>query len=154
MFEIILIAISVFAIGDLALYKINKARKKELPSYLEQISPRPLDKFFEETEVSKRLTELLKKNKDVLMVMFVWVFFGMILPHNAFANGVESSLQNIKNEMMSIIRILAVMGLIWAGGSFLFGKPEAKQHMIYAIVGCVVAFAAESIVSLVQSLVR
>lgn len=68
---------------------------------------------------------------------------------------VESSLLGLKNVLLnSILPVLAVMGLGYAGFSFFTGNPNAKQNLIYAITGSVICFAAQSIVDLLQRVVR
>lgn len=68
---------------------------------------------------------------------------------------VESSLQNIQNKLINtILPLLAIIGLAISGLSFASGNPSAKQHLTYAIIGCVVGFGAQSIVNLIQTLVK
>ena len=67
----------------------------------------------------------------------------------------ESSLENIQDKLVNtFLPILAVIGLALAGISFATGNPGAKQHILYAIIGCVVGFGAESLVNLIRSLVN
>ena len=68
---------------------------------------------------------------------------------------VESSLQNIQNKLINtILPLLAIIGLGLAGISFATGNPNAKNHLMYAIIGCIVGFGAQSIVSMIQGLVH
>ena len=68
---------------------------------------------------------------------------------------VESSLIGLKVVLLnSILPIFAVLGLGFAGFSFLTGNPNAKQQLIYAISGAVIVFGAQSIVDLLQRVVR
>lgn len=68
---------------------------------------------------------------------------------------VESSLMGLKTVLLgSILPIFAVLGLGFAAFSFFTGNPNAKQHLIYAVVGSVILFGAQSIVDLVQRTVR
>ena len=68
---------------------------------------------------------------------------------------VESSLLGLKNVLLgSILPIFAVLGLGFAAFSFLTGNPNAKQHLIYAVTGAVILFGAQSIVDLLQRVVR
>lgn len=68
---------------------------------------------------------------------------------------VESSLMGLKTVLLgSILPIFAVLGLGFAAFSFFTGNPNAKQHLIYAVVGSVILFGAQSIVDLVQRVVR
>lgn len=68
---------------------------------------------------------------------------------------VESSLLGLKTVLLgSILPIFAVIGLGFAAFSFFTGNPNAKQHLIYAVTGSVILFGAQSIVDLVQRVVR
>lgn len=68
---------------------------------------------------------------------------------------VESSLLGLKNVLLgSILPVFAVLGLGFAAFSFITGNPNAKQHLIYAITGAGICFGAQSIVDLLQRVVR
>jgi hypothetical protein len=68
---------------------------------------------------------------------------------------VESSLVGLKSILLdSLLPVFSVMGLGFAGFSFLTGNPNAKQHLIYAITGAAICFGAQSIVDLLQRAVR
>ena len=68
---------------------------------------------------------------------------------------VESSLLGLKNVLLgSILPIFAVLGLGFAAFSFLTGNPNAKQHLIYAVTGATILFGAQSIVDLLQRVIR
>lgn len=95
-----------------------------------------------------------KKQVGILVTGIVFVSITILFPEFAHAS-VESSLQNIQNKLINtILPLLAIIGLALAGISFATGNPGARQHLIYAILGCVVGFGAQSIVSLIQSLVK
>ena len=73
---------------------------------------------------------------------------------NAFGS-VESSLQAVQNKLVGTLLPLGAMcGLAVAELSFVAGHPNARQHLFYAVVGAIVGFGAESIVSLIQSLIH
>ncbi len=68
---------------------------------------------------------------------------------------VESSLVGLKAVLLgSILPIFAVIALGFAAFSFFTGNPNSKQHLIYAVVGAVVLFGAQSIVDLIERVVR
>jgi type IV secretory pathway VirB2 component (pilin) len=68
---------------------------------------------------------------------------------------VESSLMGLKTMLLgSVLPIFAVLGLGFAAFSFFTGNMNAKQHLIYAVTGSVILFGAQSIVDLIQRLVR
>lgn len=95
------------------------------------------------------------KYKNLILPM-VAIFIGVLFilePSLAFAD-FESSLENIQDRLINtFLPILAVIGLALAGISFATGNAGAKQHIVYALIGCVIGFGAESIVELVRSLV-
>lgn len=74
----------------------------------------------------------------------------------AFANAsVESSLLGLKNVLLgSILPVFAVLGLGFAAFSFFTGNPNAKQHLIYAVTGSAILFGAQSIVDLMERVIR
>ncbi|MCB0390956.1 MAG: TrbC/VirB2 family protein [Bdellovibrionales bacterium] len=68
---------------------------------------------------------------------------------------VESSLMGLKSVLLgSILPIFAVLGLAFAAFSFFTGNPNAKQHLTYALIGSVILFGAQSIVDLIQRVIR
>ena len=80
--------------------------------------------------------------------------FLVFMPVLAHAS-VESSLMGLKSVLLgSILPIFAVLGLAFAAFSFFTGNPNAKQHLTYALIGSVILFGAQSIVDLIQRVVR
>lgn len=72
----------------------------------------------------------------------------------AFAS-VESTMQAVQGHLTgSILPMAAVLGLIFAGLSYVAGSPNARSHLVLAIIGAVVGFGAQSIVDLIRTLVR
>lgn len=68
---------------------------------------------------------------------------------------VESSLQAVQDKLVGTLLPLAAMcGLVIAGLSFVAGHPNARQHLVYAIVGAIVGFGSESIVSFIRNLIH
>jgi type IV secretory pathway VirB2 component (pilin) len=68
---------------------------------------------------------------------------------------VESSLLGLKSVLLgSILPIFAVLGLGFAAFSFITGNPDAKRHLTYAVIGSVILFGAQSIVDLIERVVR
>jgi type IV secretory pathway VirB2 component (pilin) len=47
-----------------------------------------------------------------------------------------------------------VIGIAIAGISFFTGNPNAKQHIAYAIIGCIIGFGAQGIVDFIAQTVR
>lgn len=85
-----------------------------------------------------------------------WLLLSLLVVMSPYANAsVESSLLGLKNVLLgSILPIFAVLGLGFAAFSFLTGNPNAKQHLVYAITGATILFGAQSIVDLIQRVVR
>lgn len=82
--------------------------------------------------------------------------FALLFVSVPMANAsVESSLLGLKTALLgSILPIFAVLGLGFAAFSFFTGNPNAKQHLVYAVTGSVILFGAQSIVDMIERVVR
>jgi hypothetical protein len=89
------------------------------------------------------------------MHKFTFLFLiGILGPSIAFGS-VESSLAGLKSVMIqTVLPVFAVLGLGFSSFSFFTGNPNAKQHLAYAVSGAVILFGAQSIVDLIQRVVR
>ena len=68
---------------------------------------------------------------------------------------VESSLAAVQTKLIgTILPLVAIIGLVFAGLSFVAGSQNARSHLILAIIGAAIGFGAPSIVSWIQSLVH
>lgn len=77
-----------------------------------------------------------------------------LFPEIGFAS-VESSLSAIQSKLVgTILPLASVLGLVWAGLSFVAGHPNAKSHLMLAIVGAIVGFGSQSIIALIRSVVH
>jgi hypothetical protein len=78
----------------------------------------------------------------------------LLLPTLGFAD-VEGSLRNMRSQLTGVILpLLSVIGLGIASVSFFSGNPQAKQHVIYAVLGCCFGFGAQQIADFIASMVR
>ena len=69
--------------------------------------------------------------------------------------GIESSLIDLKMKLTGVILpVLAVIGLALSAISLFSGNPNAKQHVIYAIAGCIFGFGAQAIVDFISQTIR
>ncbi len=69
--------------------------------------------------------------------------------------GLESSLLGLKSKLTGVILpVLSVIGIAIAAISFFTGNPNAKQHIAYAIIGCIFGFGAQAIVDFISQTVR
>lgn len=67
----------------------------------------------------------------------------------------ESSLISIQMKLSNVVLpTLATIGLLFAGFSFLSGHQNARQHIVYAVVGCILGFGAQAIVDFIATSVR
>jgi type IV secretory pathway VirB2 component (pilin) len=81
-----------------------------------------------------------------------YLFF--IWPETCHAS-VESSLMGLKSKLTGVILpVLSVCGLVFAGISFFSGQEKAKQHIIYAVIGCMIGFGAQAIVDFIAQTVN
>ena len=96
----------------------------------------------------------MKKEHIVSLSMIVAVGVVALCPGLAFA-GLESSLTGIKTKLTGVILpLLSVIGIAIAAISFFTGNPQAKQHIFYAIIGCIIGFGAQAIVDFISQTVR
>ncbi len=68
---------------------------------------------------------------------------------------VEGTLSAIQSKLITtILPLVAILGLVFAGLSFAMGSPNARSHLTLAIIGAVVGFGAPSIISFIRGLVQ
>ncbi len=68
---------------------------------------------------------------------------------------VESSLSAVQSKLIgTILPLAAIIGLVFAGLSFVAGSQNARSHLMLAIIGAAIGFGAPSIVSWIQSLIH
>ena len=68
---------------------------------------------------------------------------------------VESTLTAIQSKLITtILPLCAILGLVFGAFSFFMGNPNARTHVILAIIGAVIGFGAPSIVAFVRGLVH
>lgn len=88
------------------------------------------------------------------LLLGLFVLSLMIVPDFAHA-GLESSLVGIKTKLTGVILpLLSVIGIAIAAISFFTGNPNAKQHIVYAVLGCIFGFGAQAIVDFIAQTVR
>lgn len=94
------------------------------------------------------------ENKKTLKLLFTIAIVTLVAPITAHA-GLESSLMGIKTKLTGVILpLLSVIGLGVASISFFTGNPNAKQHMVYAVLGCMFGFGAQAIVDFIAQTVH
>ena len=94
------------------------------------------------------------KNKYYYLTLGFFCAFMVLFPDLAHA-GLESSLEGIKYKLTGVILpLLSVIGIALAALSLFTGNPNAKQHIGYAILGCIFGFGAQAIVDFISQTVR
>lgn len=92
--------------------------------------------------------------KSIIACALLFAFIGVLGPDVALAS-VESTLAAIQGKLIStILPLCAILGLVFGAFSFFMGNPNARTHVVLAIVGAVIGFGAPSIVAFVQGLVH
>lgn len=95
----------------------------------------------------------MKKINVYLKFIFI-IGVVAIAPSLGFCS-VESSLSAIQSKLIgTILPVVSILGLVWAGLSFAVGHPNARSHLMLAMIGAGVGFAAPSIIDLIRSLVH
>ena len=94
------------------------------------------------------------KNKNILILFCLFLIVGLFIPEMAHAS-LESSLVGLKTKLTGVILpVLSVIGMAIAAISFFTGNPNAKQYIIYAVLGCIFGFGAQAIVDFISQTVR
>ena len=92
------------------------------------------------------------KSKIVMQVLSIAV--SAFVPVIVYAS-VESSMMDLQSKLLgTFLPIASVLGLLFAGLSYLTGSPNARAYLGYAVLGAVIGFGAESFVSLIRSIVH
>jgi type IV secretory pathway VirB2 component (pilin) len=105
---------------------------------------------------SRNLIRVRPSNADLVKGACIVLVFSAIafLPELSFAS-VESSLSAVQEKLVgTLLPLAAILGLVIAGLSFVAGHPGARQHLVYAIIGAIIGFGAESIVSFIRGLIH
>jgi hypothetical protein len=94
-----------------------------------------------------------RKQTSAYFLGFLLVII-LMTPDLAHAD-LQSSLEGIKMKLTGIILpLLSVIGIGIASISFFTGNPNAKQHIVYAVLGCIFGFGAQAIVDFIAQTVR
>lgn len=81
------------------------------------------------------------------------LFAIVLLPATGLCGTVENSIDNVEGKIRSLLPVLSTIGLGWAGVSFLIGSPNARNHLILAIIGAAIGFGASSLMSFIRGIV-
>jgi len=93
-------------------------------------------------------------NRNLTLVLGLIMIVGFLSPGLAHA-GLESSLMGIKMKLTGVILpLLSVIGIAIASISLFTGNPNSKQHIVYALLGCIFGFGAQAIVDFISQTVR
>ena len=103
--------------------------------------------------VSSKHAFISKEHADHLKAICL-ILALFLIPMLCFAD-FDSSLRGIKATLMGVVLpTLSVIGIVFAAFSFSSGSPNAKQHIVYAIIGVCLGFGAQIIVDLIKVTVR
>jgi hypothetical protein len=95
----------------------------------------------------------MKINRGRVFIL-LGVVASLLVPEFAFAT-VQSSMEALQNELLTtILPLLSVLSLLGAGLAYLTGSPNSRSYLTAAIIGAVIGFGADSIVSLIRSIVH
>lgn len=92
--------------------------------------------------------------KREIVFFAILIALAVLCPVTGFAS-VESTLSAVQSRLIgTILPLAAILGLVFAAFSFVMGSPNARSHLILAMIGAAIGFGAPSIVSFIQSLVH
>ncbi len=88
------------------------------------------------------------------LALLAALYVAFLMPETCHAS-VESSLLGVKSKLTGfILPVLSVCGLMFAAFSFFTGNERAKQHILYAVIGCGIGFGAQAIVDFISQTVN
>jgi type IV secretory pathway VirB2 component (pilin) len=94
-------------------------------------------------------------NRRYVPVLYFAAFAAILMIPSIGYCSVESSLMAVQSKLITtILPLAAVLGLVFAGLSFVAGSPNARNHLVLAIMGAVIGFGAPSIIQFIQQLVN
>jgi type IV secretory pathway VirB2 component (pilin) len=92
--------------------------------------------------------------KQFTTVLVVSIVVLCLVPTTGYCT-VEGTLSAVQSKLIgTILPLAAILGLVFAGLSFVAGSPNARNHLYLAIMGAVVGFGAPSIIAFVRGLVQ
>ena len=101
-----------------------------------------------------KMGSILNPHLKQIALPALFLGIGILLPEIGFCS-VESSLGAIQTKLITVILPLAaILGLVVAGLSFVAGSPNARQHLMLAMMGAAVGFGAPSIVAFIRGMVN
>jgi nucleoside permease NupC len=93
-------------------------------------------------------------SKSEKYFLAIFIALAVLCPVAGFAS-VESTLSAVQGRLIgTILPLVSILGLVFAAFSFVMGSPNARSHLVLALIGAVVGFGAPAIVSFIQSLVH
>lgn len=95
------------------------------------------------------------ESKNKKMMIFAICLISIILcvySEFIWASDFRSGMIGIKNALShTVLPLLSVIGVVIAAFSLLTGNPNAKQHVVYALIGTALGFGAQAIIDFIKS---
>ncbi len=121
--------------------------------FIKKWSTLKIEKSTNQKEVYLKVRRILSH----VLYLTLWaalIYMVFFNPETCHAS-VESSLLGLKSKLTGVVLpVLSVCGLVFAGFSFFTGQEQAKQHIIYALLGCAIGFGAQAIVDFISQTVN
>jgi type IV secretory pathway VirB2 component (pilin) len=93
-----------------------------------------------------------QRNWRLYLVLCLLIF--LVAPSVGYCD-VEGTMRAFQGKLVgTILPLAAILGFVFAGFSFVAGSPNARTHLVLAIIGAVVGFGAQSIMEFIKSLVQ
>lgn len=97
----------------------------------------------------------MTRSPPISVLLTAAVALGVLAAPDMALASVESTLSMMQARLITtILPMAAILGLVFAGLSFVMGSPNARGHLILAIIGAVVGFAAPSLIDFIRQLVQ
>ncbi len=88
------------------------------------------------------------------LYLLLFAFMYLAFPTIGYCS-VESTLSAIQGKLIgTILPMVAILGLVFAGIFMAAGSPNARSHLVLAVIGAVIGFGAPSIIVFIRGLVQ
>ncbi len=88
------------------------------------------------------------------ILQFSFIMAIALMPAMAHAS-VESTLTMLQGKIINtILPLIGILGIAFAGLSFLMGSANARAHLMLALLGAVIGFGAPSIIAFIRGFVQ
>lgn len=97
----------------------------------------------------------MKKYLNIEVALHLGLMAVLLLAPMLAHASVETTLSNLQGRIINtILPLIGILGIAFAGLSFMVGSANARAHLLLAIFGAIIGFGAPSIIAFIRSFVQ